>query len=110
MAIETKVRDAIRAGVLDELKALFPEAIEICEGLVIKRGGEHVVVKPIVKKAETFDLDDAIVEFEDKQKAKAERLAAQEAKAAERAAKEVEKARLKAEKEAQKAAKAAKTE
>lgn len=56
----------------------------------------YVVFKPIVKK-ETFDVEDALQEFEDKAKAAAEREAARLAKAAERAAKAAEKAKEKAE-------------
>lgn len=96
-----KEMKAIREQALELFQSMEFEGFEVVgqavEGVVMKyvELDAFVVFKPIVKK-ESFDVEDALQEFEDKARAAAEREAERLAKAAERAAKAAEKAKEKA--------------
>jgi hypothetical protein len=109
-AVDREVRETFMTKI-DEIDVEgFDYMGRIVEGEVFQReDGKVVVVKTIVK-ADTFDLDDALQEYEDREAARAERETEQAIKRvkreAEKALKEAAKAEAKAMKE-RKAAKAA---
>lgn len=83
-----------RAQFIEAVKEIKVDGFEFTgmtvDGPVFTKGEDAVVVKSIAKK-ETFDLDDALTEYEDKERARLEREAAKAEKLAKVKAKEAEK-------------------
>lgn len=93
-----KEMKAIREYALELFETVEFEGFEvvgqIVDGMLMKHLGEeesYVVFKPIVKK-ESFDVEDALAEFAEKEAARLEREAEREAKRLAREAKAKEKA------------------
>jgi antitoxin component of MazEF toxin-antitoxin module len=99
-------QNELRERIYTQLQEIFKDSVRIVEGLALElevEGQEQIVViRAIVKNMEKFDLDDALMEYEDKlakqkekeeEKAKkeAERKAKAEAKKAEAEAKKAKK-------------------
>lgn len=105
--LSVKDQSAIREGIYEKVLGVFANATRVSEGLVINVGDDEneqfVVIRAIVKDMEKFDIEDAIMEYEDKLKKQAEREAEKARKAAERKAKAEEKEKAKEAKEAKKA-------
>jgi len=101
--LSIKEQNAIREGIYEKVLGIFPDAMRVSEGLVINVGDDEneqfVVIRAIVKDMQKFDIEDALMEYEDKLRKQAEREEEKARKEAERKAKAEEKKKAKEAKE-----------